>query len=172
MTRWTLVILPLVAMLVACPTEEEQEPEPSTVVLNEFMASNASILEDESGAFPDWIELFNTGTADIPLGSYAVSDSLGQPLKNLLSDDLVIPAGGYLVLYADGDTDQGSNHLGLALDNNGEDLVLSRIVGNRAEIIDSHVFGEQLTDVSEGRLPNGTGDFVELTSPSPGASNG
>ncbi len=173
MQTWKILplLLPL-SLLVGCPTDVVTDPEPSPLVLNEFMATNASTLEDESGAFPDWIELFNTGTEDVPLGSYAISDSAGQPLKHLLSDSLVIPAGGYMILFADGDTDQGPNHLSFRLTANGEDLVLSRLIESSAEIVDTHQFGEQLTDVSEGRLPNGTGAFTELATASPGATNG
>lgn len=164
----SLLALPLAA---GCPSEEDPADEPSTVVLNEFMASNASVFQDDSGAFPDWIELYNTGTEDVALGSYALSDDLGQPLKHILSDDLVITAGGYLILFADGDVAQGEQHLSFRLTADGEDLVLSRIAGSAAEIIDTHQYGVQLTDISEGRLPNGTGAFTELGTPSPGAAN-
>ena len=173
--RRALFLLPLALSLGADCTavdDDDDAVEPSAIVINEFMAANASIFEDDTGAFPDWIELFNTGTADVALGSYAVSDSLGQPLKHLLSDDLVIPAGGYLILFADGDTDQGPDHISFRLTSGGEDLVLSRLVGSAAEVVDSYQYGEQLTDVSEGRVPNGTGSFVPLDTPTPGASNG
>ena len=39
----------------------------STIVINEIMASNATILADADGSFPDWIELYNTSSAEFPL---------------------------------------------------------------------------------------------------------
>ncbi len=173
MQTWTSLSLlaSLTLMVAGCPTEPDEEVGPSPLVLNEFMAANASSYPDASGAFPDWIELFNTSSTDVPMGSYAISDAAGQPLKHLLSDDLVIPAGGYLMLFADGDVDQGPNHLSFRLRVNGEDLVLSRLVNSSAEIVDIHQYGEQLTDISEGRLPNGTGAFTELGTASPEAAN-
>ena len=38
---------------------------PGQVVISEFMASNASTLADEDGAFEDWIEIHNTGPGKI-----------------------------------------------------------------------------------------------------------
>lgn len=173
MNRMLLLSTLALSLAAGCPSEDPGDDDlgPSTIVLNEFMASNASVFQDDSGAFPDWIELHNTGTVDVAMGSYAVSDDLGQPLKHILSDDLIIPAGGYLVLFADGDVSQGEQHLSFRLDANGEDLVVSRIAGSQAEIVDTHQYGVQLTDISEGRSPNGTGAFAELTTPSPGAAN-
>ncbi len=170
--KYLALLLPISFASAGCPTDDGEDPGPSPIVLNEFMAANASSFEDASGAFPDWIELFNTGSEDIPLGSYAISDDIGQPLKHLLNDSLIIPAGGYMILFADGDTDQGPEHLSFRLTANGEDLVLSRLINSTAEIVQTHQYGEQLTDVSEGRLPNGTGAFTELATASPGASNG
>jgi hypothetical protein len=170
--RALALILPLSIALAGCPSgDDDDDPGPSPIVINEFMADNESLFEDAEGKFPDWIELFNTGTADLALGGYALSDSLGQPLLHLLSDDLVIASGGYLVLFADNDTVSGPDHLSFKLEKNGEEVVLSRLVNNIPEIIDSYAFAAQLTDISEGRSPNGTGDFTELDPPSPGVSN-
>src|SRR5262249_10148481 len=36
----------------------------SAVVLSEFMASNASILADEDGDYPDWIEVHNVSATN------------------------------------------------------------------------------------------------------------
>jgi hypothetical protein len=165
-------ILSLALVLVGCPSDDDDDVvDSSEIVLNEFMADNENLFEDADGNFPDWIELFNTGTEDTALGGYAVSDSLGQPLKHLLSDDLVIAAGGYLVLFADGEAGLGADHLSFKLEKNGEDIVLSRLVNNIPEVVDSVQFDEQFTDTSQGRLPNGTGDFTEQDAPSPGVSN-
>jgi hypothetical protein len=41
------------ALLLRC------SPGTNDVVVNEFVASNATGLTDESGAFPDWIEMLN-----------------------------------------------------------------------------------------------------------------
>ena len=127
--RILALTLPITLALAAgCPTEEEEELGPSPLVLNEFMAANASTFEDDTGAFPDWIEIFNRGTSDVSLAGYAISDSLGQPLKHLISDaSLVVPAAGYVVLFADGDVDQGSDHLSFRLTVDGEDLLLSGV---------------------------------------------
>ena len=35
----------------------------SDIVINEVMGSNSSAFSDENGAFPDYVELLNTGSA-------------------------------------------------------------------------------------------------------------
>ena len=79
----------------------------STVLINEFMPSNQSTITDEAGAYPDWIELYNPGSRDVDLGGWFMSDDLENPDKSVLSDELSIPAGGFLLLWADSDEDDG-----------------------------------------------------------------
>ena len=37
--------------------------------INELMASNATTIQDESGEFEDWIELYNTGQGPFDVGA-------------------------------------------------------------------------------------------------------
>ena len=141
------------------------------LVINEFMASNASTATDESGANPDWIELHNLGSSAVSLDGFYISDDLAEPDREPLDGSLSVPAGGYLILFADGDVDQGANHLSFRLAKAGEDVVLSTDGESAVEVVDSTTYGEQQTDVSMARSPDGTGDFAASDSPTPGAAN-
>ena len=44
------------------------------IVINEIMALNQTIIYDEDGDTPDWIELFNTGSEQIDLSGFSLSD--------------------------------------------------------------------------------------------------
>ena len=44
------------------------------VVISEIMASNASTLADEDGAFSDWIEIENTGLTAVDLTGWYLTD--------------------------------------------------------------------------------------------------
>ena len=50
--------------------------------INEFLASNATIIEDpDYGDFADWLEIFNAGAATINLNGYYITDNLDNPEK-------------------------------------------------------------------------------------------
>jgi hypothetical protein len=137
--------------------------------INEFMASNASTLADEGGAFPDWIELYNGGDTDINLGGWTITDDLEEPEKHPLDSALVVEAGGYLVLFADDDEDEGTQHVGFNLSASGESIGLYSPDGRAVDELD---YGELGTDVSIARVPDGSASWEVTDSPTPGASNG
>src|SRR5262245_3411952 len=46
----------------------------SSVVINEFLASNAHGIFDSDGAHSDWIELRNTSTSAVNIGGWYLTD--------------------------------------------------------------------------------------------------
>lgn len=151
-------ILLLLPFLAACAAS-------GPVALNEFVASNIDGLTDDSGGTPDWIELVNTTSSEVSLDGWFVSDDSGNPTRHGL-DGLTVPADGFLLLLASGDQSIGEAHLSFKLSAAGEEVLLSSPDG----IVDSIVYDEQTSDVSLGRVPDGTGEWDELD-PSPGESN-
>ncbi|MBT7859043.1 MAG: T9SS type A sorting domain-containing protein [Gemmatimonadetes bacterium] len=146
-----------------------------SIAINEIMAVNDSTYADEHGDYDDWIELYNRGDEAVDVGGLYLTDNLDQPTKWQLPlgspDSTTIESGGFLVLWADGDTDQGILHLDLKLSGSGEQIGLLQISGLDTMIVDSLSFGEQTAAVSFGRFPDGDGDFSLLTLPSPGEAN-
>ena len=155
----------------AAATEEEEEVDagttPTTLVINELMASNSTIL-DPQGDADDWIELKNTGTAAIDLSGMYLSDNTSKPLKWQFPAGITIAAGGYLLVWADDDDgDSPGLHTNFKLSAGGESVVLSDIDARDNAVIDSVDFPAQTTDVSYGRSPEGTGSFQTLATASP-----
>ena len=74
---------------------------PQAVVLNEYMSSNGSILYDEDGDTPDWIELYNPGTVGIDLGGYGITDNPTEPYKWVFPSIEIQPQN-HLLIYASG----------------------------------------------------------------------
>lgn len=157
----------------AGPDETNAPGDQSALVINEFMASNVSSLEDpdEPGEHPDWIELYNPSSQAISLnGLYWANGDPSDPARFPISNGLTIPAHGFLVFYADNDPRQGPRHLDFALDNAGEFLGLYG--GEGGEIaIDTRAFGPQQEDVSEGRDPDGADAWRKFDRPTPGGTN-
>ncbi|TWU35695.1 Inner spore coat protein H [Novipirellula aureliae] len=147
------------------------EPESVEVSINEIMADNDSVIEDpdEAGAFEDWVELYNPGTTSIDLSGFYLTDDAADPTQWQFPDGSTIDAGGYLVIWADGDTDQGDTHAAFKLSASGESVLLYNVDG--ATLVDSITFGEQTTDVSYGRFPDGSSTLTVLSAATPGAAN-
>jgi hypothetical protein len=142
-------------------------------VINEFMASNSAVtgIADEFGEFDDWIELHNFESVEVDLSGMHLTDNLGNPSKWQFPGGVTIPARGYLIIWADNAPTQGPRHTTWALSAGGEAIGLFDTQDNNLRAIDTHVYAAQVQNVSEGRLPNGTGDMVGLARPSPGESN-
>jgi len=128
------------------------------LVINEFMANNETTAADENGEFDDWIELYNNGNQPISLSGYFLSDD-NNNLDKWALPDTIIEANNYLVIWADKDEKQGSLHTNFKLSASGESIYLVSSSGN---VIDEINFSEQQADLSFGRYPNGTGDFIEM----------
>ncbi len=136
------------------------------LVINEFMASNTATITDEEGKFEDWIEIHNTTDAPISmLGLFLTDNPIN--IRKWECPDVAVPANGYLIIWADEDGVDGPLHANFKLSALGESIHLATA---DSTIIDEISFGEQTSDIATGRIPNGTGPFVEV-SPTPNAIN-
>jgi hypothetical protein len=145
------------------------------IVINEFMATNQDAYEDEFGEYADWIELFNLEQFDVNTSGFYVTDNLAEPFRWQIPDGFpektTLPAGGYIVLFADKDTLQGPLHLDIKLGAEGEEIGLSVINNNIFHWLDTVSYGTQTTDVSLGRFPDGAPNWEMMTEFTPGATN-
>jgi hypothetical protein len=140
------------------------------VLINEFGADNETTLsdEDEPGEFPDWVELYNPGPHAVDLGGRYLSDDLSDPTRFRIAEGVVIPAGGFLLFYADNDPEQGPLHTNFRLSRGGESVGLFDIDANANRPIDTYTFEPQFPDVSQRRYPNGGPDWIMSRTPTPG----
>ena len=154
------------------PEAENKERNIENIYINEFMASNRSVLQDKDGLFDDWIELFNSNDYPVNVAGMFISDDIENPAKfripDTCADSTTIPAGGYLVLWADDSTEQGILHLSFKLSNNGEKIILTG--PNGIDHLDSVSYPGLIPDTPYGRSVDGSGVFCVLPA-TPGASN-
>jgi len=106
--------------------------------------------------FPDWVELHNPGTADVPLARVSLvhPDGTWQGLSGS------VPAGGYTVLLA-------GEALSFKLAADGDSLGL-RVDGVEVDRVD---WGETPADVALARFPDG-GEWSPTIRATPGNPNG
>jgi len=145
----------------------------SPVVLNEIMASNVQGAADPQGQYDDWIELHNRTEAPIDVAGWYLTDNRAIPGKwQIPTGDrslTTIEAGGFLLIWADQDTDAEGLHAGFGLDAGGEEVLLFDADGTT--LIDNVEYHQQLPDVSYGRFPDATGPWQPLASATPAAPN-
>jgi hypothetical protein len=137
------------------------------LVINEFMASNALSLLDETNAPADWIESYNPTDTDVPLAGYLLTDDL-MWIDKVTLGNVTAPAGGYLLLWADRRPSLGPHHIDLRLQRESEHIALARPDGS---FIDRVEYGEQARDFAAAREPDGSDRWVIEWHPSPGAAN-
>jgi hypothetical protein len=143
------------------------------VCINEVMASNSSVIADPQGRFEDWIELHNPSKTSVNVAGLYLTDDANEPTKwqipmgnRTLTN---IPAGGFLVIWADGDTTAAGLHASFKLNADGDSLYLFEADGITR--IDSVEFGAQIPNVSYGRYPDGSAEWQFLSLATPGAAN-
>gem|GEM_PF-241924 len=119
--------------------------------------------------YPDWIELRNPGTSAVDLSGMYLTNDTSTPTKFQIPTGVSIPAGGYLLFWADNNTTEGSRHTNFTLDPAGGTISLYDIDGITR--VDTVTYGAQTTNVSSGRYPNGTGNWQAMTTPTPGTAN-
>ena len=147
----------------------------SGVVIEEIMADNASGLEDEDLAKPDWIDLYNGTASPVNLTGwhldYSSSAGTPPPLARYTLPNLTIAAYGHLIIFASG-KNRFTNvrpHTNFTLQKERGTITLLRADGTT--VAHSLTYGPQQEDVSFGGLGSAqTRGYFEV--PSPGATNG
>ena len=70
-------------------------------VINELMPSNFSIISDEDGDNPDWIEIYNPGSNAVQLNNFGLSDDTTNQFKWIFPEVTLLPHK-FLYLFASG----------------------------------------------------------------------
>jgi fibronectin type 3 domain-containing protein len=134
---------------------------PTSLKINEWMAS--------SSTGPDWFELFNPEPLPVALGGLYLAN-FPSALTNPPVPGLSFVAGrGFRKFIADKDLDQGPRHVNFKLSASGDSICLAN---TNLVVIDTVNFGPQTTDISQGRLLDGSNNIVSFpATASPEAPN-
>ena len=101
---------------------------PGEPAISEVSTSNSSLIDDEDGDSPDWIEIYNpSGTAAILNGYYLTDDP--KDLRKWRIPNMVLPSGELLIIFASNKNRVVAGaelHTNFSLSSNGEYLALSR----------------------------------------------
>lgn len=142
-----------------------------SLIINEILASNGTILNESTGEYSDWIELYNPSNKAVDIAGYYISDELEDSYKYrfpVTSNQTIIPPHGYLILWADDMPEKGPLHLNFKLSKDGEVIVFSN---PEKGIVDSVTFRRQERNISYGRNIAGNEEWLYYTEPTPGKIN-
>lgn len=156
------------------PGEKNSSPLYDGVLINEFMARNISTIEDNTGAFVDWVELFNPTDNFIQLnGLYLTkydNDLKYFEINGSVSEMLLAP-GDFKIFWLDGNIAKGSTHANFELAGSGGFIALTELNGNATKILDSVYYSSMTADISYGRYTDATDNWILFDQPTPGSSN-
>ncbi len=145
------------------------------LTINEFMAGNTNTLINPStGKYDDWFELHNAGTNEVDLTSYTLTSILTNASQFTIPTGYVLQPGGFLLVWADKNTKANSPtntdlHVNFKLSKSGSQIGLFAPDG---QLVDSVTFGEQISNISMGRYPDGDeGSFVAFELATPRVAN-
>ena len=143
--------------------------------LNEVQAVNLTGITPRSGRPEPWIELYNGGPDPLSLDGCYLAGNYTNLLQWALPAGRVIPPAGFLLVWADGQAsvpELGEWHAGFRLGPGAGAVVLSRLAGGRAEILDYLNYPDMPAGSAYGGYPDGQASAREVFArATPGAAN-
>lgn len=141
----------------------------ASIYINEVMSANGSILRDQDGDYPDWIELYNDEDESVHLEDFGLSDRKSDP-GLWKFPDISIEPHSYLVVFASGKdkvTEEGELHTNFKISSAGEELYLS---DNKGRLLSALKLEKGRFDKAYGNVGQ-TGEFAFLEKATPGSEN-
>jgi len=141
-----------------------------SLVINELMAVNNDILQDEDGDYSDWIEIHNTGSTSVNLLGWYLTDN-NENMDKWAFPGFTLAPKGYLIVFAsakDRNTEKDKLHANFKLSSSGEFLALVKPGGTETSTVFSPSYPEQYQNISYGLSASG---YIYYSTPTPGAGN-
>jgi len=143
-----------------------------SLYINEVSSYDSTFVADEYGELDDWFEIYNPNNFAVDVDNYYVTDSAANKTKYHFASgfsNTIIPANGFLLVWADEDSHEGVLHTNFRFSSLGEELYLT--LPDAHTVVDSVIFGPQTFNHSWGRQSDGDSTWIDFTIPTPGFSN-
>jgi len=142
LTAAVTVSLPQVRAMLNLPalTAQQAEPDPAEMTglrILEAMSSNRAAYPDENGAFPDWVEVANTGVTEQNLEGFGLSDDAAR--VRFRFPDITLVPGQSIVVFCDGTEQVEAGkplHARFKLSALGESVYLTNADGGLVQRVD------------------------------------
>jgi len=154
---WGLVSPTFGGPNIALPTGD-----PRRVRINEWLTDAQFVAAN------DFIELFNADPLPVDLGGFLLSDTAGSPGRFTLPPLTFVAGRGRGVFIADGNPQQGPQHLSFRL---SSEVGIIALTAPDLTPVDVVSYGPQRTDIAQGRSPDGSAHVIAFPIPTPGGGN-
>lgn len=149
-------------------------PNNIAVFINEWMPVNGGegVPDPADGEYDDYFELYNANDFPLDLSGFYVSDTVARA-KDRLPIGTVIPARGFIVIWADEDEGQsvpaqGQIHVGFRL---GRTEEIALFFPNGRTLVDHVAYPTAIDGISQGRYPDGGRNVAAMNAATPKAAN-
>ena len=141
-----------------------------TVYINEVLLENTGVLVDESFEFEPWLEVYNPNDVQVNLAGYTVLSSNGgsATIPNISPVETTVEANGFLLLWMDGEPNEGAHHLDFAPEIEAQTFSL---VGPDMVVADEYEALVSYANVSWGRVIDGAASSTYFYIPTPRVTN-
>ena len=139
------------------------------ILINEIQVANVDRFIDPSWNYGGWVELYNTGTSQINLRGYWVSDDPTNLKKAYVSQSILLRAGGFANLWFDHHDKYCPSQIAMKLDTDGGTVYLS---DRQGRLVASQDYPPAVSRASWARLSDGADEWAYCDKPTPHASNG
>ena len=166
--RFSGVVATLVLLLLAGKSYSQSGID---LRINEILIVNDSNYVDDYGQRSGWIEIFNSAYNTVDIGGMYLTNDPTNPTKYRIpkGDPLTrIPSRNYLIFFADNRPTRGIQHLNFTFSDTNY-IALYEVNGRT--MIDAVKLGLQKSNVSFGRLKDGSSEWGNLEKTTPGANN-
>jgi hypothetical protein len=147
----------------------------------EIQADNRTSITDEYGESDPWLEISWAYHLPLTLAGHTLTDDPEQPDKYYLPDVTIEP-WGHIIIWLDGQPEQGDNHATFAASPAGGGIWMFAVEGEAFQLFDHFDYGLMGPDQAFGDLggiavppgvpvPNGYALGEYLASPTPGDDN-
>lgn len=137
--------------------------DPNNLRINEWLANTGSYQPN------DFIELFNPEAAPVEISNFTLTDEpIGAASLHRIHPLSFVPAFGFTVFIANGQSDGPPNHVGFRL-NAAQGTI--GLFSDHGRCVDMVIYGPQAPGISQGRGPSGANDIATFVIPTPGSDS-
>ena len=147
---------------------QEVLPTPS-LYINEVLLENTAVLVDESFELEPWLEVFNPNPFQVNLAGYTLeTEGAGENQSYTLPTnspvETTVAAEGFLLLWLDGEPEEGGHHVGLVPELSNQTF---KLIGPDGVVADAYPVSVSFANVSWGRQVDGasTSDWFDIPTP-------
>lgn len=140
----------------------------SQVVINEIMQSNIDCVMDETNQFPDsWVELYNAGTAAVPISGYKIGVS-ANPDSAWALPAIMLQPHSHTLIYCD--KEKTGIHTDFRIDSGKGGALYLFKGGDIADML-TNIAKQPAPNIAYGRKTDGDNCWGYQATPTPGKPN-